>query len=705
MKIIEKDNAPRNRIRPLIYLKRFIVLMIMAFVPVVVTDFFLDGFYISDWLSLFLFVFILGLLNTFIWPLISKLAFPFVLATLGFGSLILNGIFIAVASYLIKGVSVGTITEGIAVTLSIIVVTMILNLIFSVDDDYSYYRYVLNRTNRKNTVDKEKEKELKNKKPGIIFVEIDGLAYPIIKKAIEMGKMPTLKGLLENGNYKLVHWVTEMASQTSASQAGILLGNNKNVPAFRWVDRKNNHKVVTSSDPDDTPRIEEELSNGEGLLSINGASRVNMYSGDASDTLFTLSKIKQLKNVYNRVLITYFSHPYNFSRTFILFIFEIFLEYRSRLRQKRKHIEPRLGGEKRGGIYPLVRAAMTVFMRDLNTYALINDIYRGEFNVIYSTYAAYDEIAHHSGIEDDDAYKTLGKLDKQFRRLKFAIKEAPRKYNVVLLSDHGQTGGKTFKQRYGYTLGDYVRNILKNNFNVSGYLSNDEGVSNVKAVLSTIIKEGSTVDKQINKALDKLEDDDLPTIKGKDIKEDSELSEEMDERLEKDVIVLASGNLGLIYFKEYKERIDYEEIENKASGFLDDLVKHEGIGFIMVKNRDNHAVVISKDGKHNLTTGEIEGEDPLKPFGKYAKQSVLRIHTFDNCPDILVNSFYDEDNNEGAAFEELIGFHGGLGGTQNLGFVMYPSDQFEFPKEEVYGAESLYHIFKQWLDTVDKKSL
>ncbi len=682
--------------KSILQVKRLFTFIILMFAPVISADFFLNGFFIKGWLSLFLFVIVLGILNAYIWPLVSKLAFSFILFTLGFGTLILNGIFIMVASYLIGGVTIATIWEGTLVVIVITMANLILNLIMSADDDYAYYRYVVNRTDRKSSGDKARIKKLKKMKPGILFIEIDGLAEPIMRKAIENGKMPTLKSWLENKNYKLVHWVTELASQTSASQAGILLGNNRNIPAFRWVDRKDNYRVVTSSNPSDTPKIESTLSNGNGLLVDKGASRVNMYSGDAEDTLFTLSKINEFRNVYNGVLITYFSHPYNFARTFILFLFEIFLEYKNRVIQKTKKIEPRLGREKRGGIYPFVRASMTVFMRDLNTYALVNDIYNGKHNAIYATYASYDEVAHHSGIEDNDAYKTLRKLDKQFRRLELAIKESPRKYNIVLLSDHGQTGGKTFKQRYNMTLGDYVRKVLKDKFIVTGYLSNDEGVSNVKAMLSTMVREDSLVYKKFNHALDKLESNNISVVGGSDIKKTSRFSQKLKNRLNSKVIVLASGNLGLIYFKGFNQRITLETVDEKAPGFVKELSSHEGIGFIMLKNENGEAIIISDNKRCNLTRNDKECGSVLKEYGKYAIESLKRVHTFDNCPDILVNSFYDPQNNEGSAFEELIGFHGGLGGTQNLGFVMYPADVYEFPDKEVYGAESLYHIFKQW---------
>ena len=101
-----------------------------------------------------------------------------------------------------------------------------------------------------------------------------------------------------------------------------------------------------------------------------------------------------------------------------------------------------------------------MFMREINTETLIGDMMIGDIDVAYSTYLGYDEIAHHSGVEDRDVWGTLKKIDQQFSKLTSAIEMSDRDYKLVVLSDHGQSKGATFKQRYGMTLGKYVRKLL-----------------------------------------------------------------------------------------------------------------------------------------------------------------------------------------------------------------------------------------------------
>ena len=129
------------------------------------------------------------------------------------------------------------------------------------------------------------------------------------------------------------------------------------------------------------------------------------------------------------------------------------------------------------------------------------------------------------------------------------------------------------------------------------------------------------------------------------------------------------------------------------------LVKHPGIGFILVNSITNGGMVIGEDGIYYLNTDEIVGENPLEGFGKNASYHLRRQNSFKNMPDILVNSFYDEKLDEVCAFEELIGSHGGLGGNQTNPFILYPYE-WEDPGELI-GAESIYHFLKKEIESLD----
>src|SRR6185295_19515533 len=98
----------------------------------------------------------------------------------------------------------------------------------------------------------------------------------------------------------------------------------------------------------------------------------------------------------------------------------------------------------------------TVVQRDLQVASVVGDVLAGR-PVVYTTFLAYDEVAHHSGIERDDALAVLRDLDRQIARIALACADAPRPYRLVVLSDHGQSQGETFRDRYGETLEEVVR--------------------------------------------------------------------------------------------------------------------------------------------------------------------------------------------------------------------------------------------------------
>ncbi len=102
---------------------------------------------------------------------------------------------------------------------------------------------------------------------------------------------------------------------------------------------------------------------------------------------------------------------------------------------------------------------MCVVVRDLIVFGVLTDMMRGR-PAVYATFSSYDEVAHHSGLQRADTLEALRKLDQRFGRIEKARRYAARPYEIVVLSDHGQTQGATFKQRNGYGLDDLVERSL-----------------------------------------------------------------------------------------------------------------------------------------------------------------------------------------------------------------------------------------------------
>lgn len=116
----------------------------------------------------------------------------------------------------------------------------------------------------------------------------------------------------------------------------------------------------------------------------------------------------------------------------------------------------------------------------------------------------------------------------------------------------------------------------------------------------------------------------------------------------------------------------------------------------MVRSEADGALAIGARGVHHLDSGGIDGEDPLAPFGPNTARHLRRTDAFPHCADLMINSAYWPRFGEVAAFEELVGSHGGLGGTQSFPFVLHPRE-LEWPAGEVVGAESINRILRGWL--------
>ena len=153
--------------------------------------------------------------------------------------------------------------------------------------------------------------------PGIIFLEIDGLALPVLRRAMRDGNAPNMARWLADDEHSLTEWETDLSSQTGASQAGILLGSNEDISAFRWVE-KETATLMTCSAPPDCAEIERRLATGIGLLIDGGSSRGNLLSGEADDVILTVSRMDAEKKS-NPGYRAFLANGDNVTRTLVLF--------------------------------------------------------------------------------------------------------------------------------------------------------------------------------------------------------------------------------------------------------------------------------------------------------------------------------------------------------------------------------------------------
>ena len=584
---------------------------------------------------------------------------------------------------LVPGVYIDNVFTGIWISLILTAVSAILSGLLSLDEDA---QFDLNIT-RKMVARYGKPKQ--TDVPGFLFLEIDGLSEAILQRALDGGFMPTLKSWIDAGTHRLTGWETEFSSQTGAMQTGILLGNNENISAYRWWSRAQK-KVVISGNPLDARKIEGHLSNGRGLLAGGGASRGNMFSGDAEESMLTFSTLMNKSRRMGPGFYMFFFSPYVLSRLATRFIGEVIIEWTQAFQQRWRRDPYRISA--RNWMYAFMRGFMGPFLQDLITYMVISDMLRG-IPAVYALYAGYDDIGHFAGMQSSEAFQVLHETDRYFARIKNALAFAPRPYHIVVLSDHGQSSGLTFEAAHGLTLEKLVQGLIHPTSKVFAKLNTNEAWDNLNAVFNESLHPDTRTAGVLRRMLASKTRDGLVNLKLlSDSTEDPEIQSKG-----KDIIVLGSGCAGMIYFAAASKRMTYEQIQDAYPDLILGLVSHPGVGFVLVKSEQNGALILGKKGIHYLDDGTVEGQDPLAAYGMNAAMHLKRESGFEDCPDLVVNTIYDPDTQQQCGFENQSGHHGGLGGTQNHPFILYPAN-FTLNETAIIGAESVYRLLRGWRD-------
>jgi uncharacterized membrane protein YvlD (DUF360 family) len=640
----------------------------------------LSGFELEGVWNALLAAALIGVLNALVWPALARLALPLNVITLGLGGLVLNAILVGIVIDLLPGAEVGGVLEAVVITIVLTATTAAVNSALALDDDEWWYRHVVKRQARR------RGDVTATDVPGLLLLEIDGLAHDVLLRAIRDGTAPTLAAWLRSGSHRLSRWETDWSSQTGACQAGLLHGSNDDMPAFRWWEKESGRAIVTNH-PRDAEEIERRRSDGRGLLFADGASRANILSGDAPHSMLTMSTALSRRRPLGRDYSAYFARPYAVARTFVLAVAEIARERRAARAQVRDDVRPRIH---RSRTYALMRAWATVVQRDLQVATVIGDVLAGR-PCIYTTFLAYDEVAHHSGIERADTLAVLHDLDRQIARIASACEEAPRPYRLVVLSDHGQSQGETFRDRFGESLEQLVRGSCGASQVLTALGGDDDALSYLSAGLTEIARDDTVAGRGFRAATRGRVAEGAVMLDDQAREAASAPEGELPE-----LSVMASGCLGLVSFPRLPGRVSLEQIEQLYPALVPALRSHPGIGFVLVRSEAHGALAIGRDGVNHLDAERVEGEDPLAPFGPNAARHLRRTDSFPHCADLMVNSAYWPQFGEVAAFEELVGSHGGLGGTQCFPFVLHPQE-LGWPEAEVVGAESVHRIFRGWL--------
>ncbi|MGW4940703.1 alkaline phosphatase family protein [Actinoplanes sp. NPDC004185] len=477
--------------------------------------------------------------------------------------------------------------------------------------------------------------------PGLLMVQLDGVSEPVLRWAVRAGNLPTIGCWLRTGTHAMRGWHTGLPSTTPAAQAGILHGASRQIPAFRWYEKATG-RLMVSNRPRDAAVIEPRLSDGRGLLRDGGVSIGNAFSGDATISLLTVSHAA-LPGRSARGWAAFMASPFGFTRALVLGVGEVFTELHQARLQRRRNLQPRVS---RSGAFLALRPA-SMLLRDVNVSLIAEQMARGA-PAVYCDLVDYDEVAHHAGPARPESMRQLESLDRMLGVIERLEPEAARKYQIVVLSDHGQSQGATFRQRHGETLKQAVARFSACPADAPSTPAESEATAEPGFPPSPIAP----------------------------------------------LLVVSSGNLALIYLTRFPQRVDRAVIDREYPQLIPGLTRHPGVGLVIVD--DGGPVAVGAAGSHRLADGTVEGVDPLLPYGPHARADLLRHQEAEHIGDLVLISSVDPVTDEVAAFEELVGSHGGLGGWQTEAMLVHPAE-WQITQGDLVGPDAVHRQLVEWL--------
>lgn len=547
-----------------------------------------------------------------------------------------------------------------------------------------------------------RERHVDDGRRGLIVLQIDALAYADLRRAIDAGHCPTLARLVADERWVLRGWFCGLPSATPYCQAGIFHGENAGIPAFRFYN-KIARQVITCNAPEGVQYIRDRLTSPGALA--GGSSYVNLLDGDADTVAFTVATRERL-SVYERLGGTRMGllmllHPIRMLRMIVQAGIEWLREEWERLKgelaRRTTHSE---------GIFPFVRILTNVVVRELQTMAILLDVYLG-VPVIYSTFMQYDELAHHFGPSSRQALGDLRRTDRRIREIRRMVRaHAGRAYDLVILSDHGMTPAASYRVKFGESLGATVQRVLEDEAERARRGGEVKGRRPSRAVESfadrseyadvgaEVVETARLVAPRaplLGRALRRARD----WVRRQYGLREIILPEKFRVDDVHDVVVTYSSCLALVYFADDTRQLDLADLatEHKRAALYAALLAHPGIGLVVTRSGDAvHAE--GREGRALLRDGEVEvlsGRNPLDVYGTegYSLRALEELVRQPESGDLVLFGAFD--GYEIVSFDDQVGAHGSLGGDQVRPFLLAPA-HLGVEHERIENARDIHRV-------------
>jgi Type I phosphodiesterase / nucleotide pyrophosphatase len=523
--------------------------------------------------------------------------------------------------------------------------------------------------------------------PGIIVIMIDGLGRERLTRALKSRHMPFTRRLLRKRGYALVPTRAGVPATTPAVQAELMYGVRGVIPGFRWYEKATGRMRVMKNF-EDIGSVRARLPEEQGLFR-GGAVYTAFFSGGAGRAYFVPGQSNPgafagpVKP--RQVPLFMLKHFLPIARILGLSFYELWLElldYLDALVRRR----PRRGE----GLFPLERVISNAVLREVSTIGLLQEIRRNT-PAIFANFVGFDVMGHHRGPRSLSASMALTAIDRKIRRVWRAAERSARRggrrYELYLLSDHGQTPAVPFERRAGRSLREA---ILEQEFSARvqtlGQAEYRDTVHSA-AVLGRL--------RQIQRLLPwPLRP--LAAFAARRIEARLEVAGQTAMATgAAELLVLPTGGLAHIYFLDCPGRLDLAEIEERHPGLLRHLTSLAGVRAVVGRS-GSQTIVRGRDGE--LAVGSevrLTGSDPLAGVGPTEEiaRELAALSAQAQCGDLVVLAgkigrrrlvrrgvIY-------ANFLEELGAHGGAEPPEQDTFLICPQERAGLFPEGCRAAE------------------
>lgn len=462
----------------------------------------------------------------------------------------------------------------------------------------------------------------------LVILHIDGLGADALERALARGGMPFLRSFIEREAYAVHRYRCGLPSTTPFAQAGILYGDNREIPSFRWWDRE--REVVVQFGTGSTfEKVKDKYFAGAHPLTKGGACIAACYPAEAADDFGiayqdrTYAQEPKSRSAAS-VLVPYLLNPVHLGD----WLWQIVAVG---ARTARDVVEARAARRHPARTYVATDVAEEVFVHHLTRYAVLKAMREG-FSPIYAGFYAFDETAHAFGPTDVSAERALRHVDHTIEKIARARGDA---YELVVLSDHGQVDTTPFRAAHGKEFG---------------------------AVLAQL----------------------LPGFHVREVKGKRFGPEEKEARGV--AIATLSGGAAHLYFKSERERMPATRVRQHHATLLEGLARLPQVAMLMLRDGDEDVFMSAKGEVRGDAVKPWLGDydDPA-----ILHDQLARLNSFQACGDVVVfGSFIDGKQ---VNFEDQAGGHGSIGGEQLHPFVL-GKKEWGLDLSGVRGAHQLHPV-------------